>query len=200
MIKRGDLKYLELGHCESINSASKTTLLEMISLLISTAAALLVKRTSMDCGNAPYCGVLVLERDHAQPAVHGLWPEDGSYGNSQCVSPGGDPNANLPTVSCYNDYSFQLHEWQAHGVCAANDPATFFNTVCKLSAAPLKLMAQLKAKGQNLASIANGLVSAGYPVYNRNAGNDQLELSVCAGSDGVWRLASTSKFSSACGF
>ncbi|KAJ3262492.1 hypothetical protein HK103_000021 [Boothiomyces macroporosus] len=148
----------------------------MISLLIATATALLVKRTSMDCGNAPYCGVLVLERgDHAQPAVHGLWPEDGNYGNSQCVSP-------------------------AHGVCAANDPTTFFDAVCQLSAAPLKLMAQLKAKGQSLATMANGLVKAGYPVYNRNAGNDQLELSVCAGSDGVWRLASTSKFDSLCGF
>ncbi|KAJ3310455.1 hypothetical protein HDV04_005035 [Boothiomyces sp. JEL0838] len=154
----------------------------MISLLIATATALLVKRTSMDCGN------------HAQPAVHGLWPEDGNYGNSQCASP------DLPTVSCYNDYSFQLHEWQAHGVCAANDPTTFFDAVCQLSAAPLKLMAQLKAKGQSLATMANGLVKAGYPVYNRNAGNDQLELSVCAGSDGVWRLASTSKFDSLCGF
>ncbi|KAJ3274049.1 hypothetical protein HDV01_003542 [Terramyces sp. JEL0728] len=113
---------------------------------------------------------------------------------------GGNPNAQIPTVSCYNDYSFQQHEWQSHGVCASHSASTFFTTVCNLSAAPLKLMAQLKAKGQNLATIANGLASAGYPVFNRNAGNDQLELSVCAGSDGVWRLASTSNFDSACGF
>ncbi|KAJ3319949.1 hypothetical protein HDV06_005767 [Boothiomyces sp. JEL0866] len=178
----------------------------MITVLIAAVAALpssLVRRTYMDCGNAPYCGVLVLERGdgsgnyyHDVPAVHGLWPETGNYGSSGCLN--GDPSAQIPTVSCYTDYSFQEHEWTAHGVCAANDPDTFFNTVCDLSSGPLQQMTDLKNQGYSLSQIASALSDSGYPVFNRNAGNDQLELSACAGSDGVWRLSAD--FNSDCNF
>ncbi|KAJ3274050.1 hypothetical protein HDV01_003543 [Terramyces sp. JEL0728] len=178
----------------------------MLSLLIASVFSFpsdFTKRASyMDCGGAPYCGVLVLERgggsgnyNHATPEVHGLWPENGKYGNSGCMN--GDASADIPEVSCYTDSSFQQHEWQAHGVCASNDPTTFFNTVCNLSAAPLQQMANLKKQGYSLSQMATALSNSGYPVFSPNAGNDQLELSVCAGSDGVWKISSS--FSTDCG-
>ncbi|KAI8615084.1 hypothetical protein BC830DRAFT_1081520 [Chytriomyces sp. MP71] len=155
---------------------------------------------SMDCGSAPYCGVLVLESGfgsgkyhHPTPAVHGLWPEIGSYGNSGCFN--GNPNVAIPTVSCYTDSSFQQHEWTAHGVCASNDPVSFFYTVCNLSAAPLQIMTGLKS----VSTMATALQKAGYPVWDSQAPNSQIYLSACAGKDGVWKLASTSNFGSVCG-
>jgi hypothetical protein len=42
------------------------------------------------------------------------------------------------------------------------------------------------------------LIARGYPVYNPDAGNDQLELSVCAGSDAVWKIAAVDQFASLC--
>ncbi|KAI8610510.1 hypothetical protein BC830DRAFT_734729, partial [Chytriomyces sp. MP71] len=150
---------------------------------------------TMNCGSAPYCGVLVLESgfgtgnyNHPTPVVHGLWPETGTYGNSGCFN--GNPSATIPTVSCYTDTSFQTHEWTTHGVCASNDPVTFFNSVCDLSAAPLQIMTGLTS----LAAMSNALKSSGYPVWNSAAPNSQLYLSACAGKDGVWKLASTSNF------
>ncbi|KAJ3306425.1 hypothetical protein HDV03_005035 [Kappamyces sp. JEL0829] len=119
-------------------------------------------------------------------------PETGSYGSSQCA--GGDKYADIPSVSCYTDSSFQQHEWESHGVCASSDPDQFFSTVCSLSSTPLSIMAKGKAKGKTLAALADDLTSAGFYVYDRNAGNDQLALSVCAGSDLVWKLASPSQF------
>lgn len=160
----------------------------------------------MTCGaNVPYCGVLVLERgdgpgnyQHDQPGVHGLWPENGNYGTSSCVKGGGSFSDQMPSVSCYTDTVFQMHEWQAHGECAAADPVTFFNQVCTLSAEPLQIMTSLKAKGGSLAQMVDELTAKGFPVYNPNVGNDQLALSVCAGSDAVWKFADVKEFASLC--
>ncbi|KAJ3251160.1 hypothetical protein HK103_002605 [Boothiomyces macroporosus] len=180
----------------------------MLTLLFSSALAIpstLVKRNYMDCSSAPYCGLLVLETgngsgnyNHPTPAVHGLWPETGRYGNSGCV--GGSKSASIPNVSCYNDYSFQEHEWTAHGVCAAADPDTFFNTVCNLSSAPLQMMADLNSQGYSIDDIASQLGSNGYPVFNIDYNNAQIELSVCAGSDAVWQIADVSQFDSVCNY
>ena len=62
----------------------------------------------MDCGDSvPLCGTLTLETGlgpgayhHDDVAVHGLWPETGSYGTSACVAPGStdDPTVVYP---CY---------------------------------------------------------------------------------------------------
>ncbi|KAJ3274048.1 hypothetical protein HDV01_003541 [Terramyces sp. JEL0728] len=178
----------------------------MISLLIASALAhpSLVKRAYMDCSGAPYCGVLVLETgngsgnyNHPSPSVHGLWPETGNYGSSGCM--GGNKNAQIPTVACYNDYSFQKHEWQSHGVCGATDPNTFFNTVCDLSSAPLQLMSDLNSQGYSIDDMASQMTSNGYPVFNIDYTNAQIEVSVCAGSDGSWQIADASQFSSVCG-
>jgi hypothetical protein len=56
------------------------------------AISLAASANFLDCGSAPYCGILVLERgdgpgnyNHAVPSVHGLWPQDKEYGTSQCV-------------------------------------------------------------------------------------------------------------------
>ncbi|KAI8619677.1 hypothetical protein BC830DRAFT_1078359 [Chytriomyces sp. MP71] len=121
----------------------------------------------MDCGQAPYCGLLVLESgfgsgkySHDTPTVHGLWPETGNYGNSQCLN--GDSYAEMPT-----------HEWVAHGVCASNDPVTFFNTVCNLSSGPLETMSGYGSVGE----MADALSQAGYPVYNARATQAQIEFS-----------------------
>ena len=81
----------------------------------------------MECGAAPYCGLIVLERgggpsaySHSEPCLHGLWPEVPSYGDSDCVVPAGDINANVTAyMDCYTDSSFATHEWQAHGYCAS---------------------------------------------------------------------------------
>lgn len=180
----------------------------MISILITAAAALpssLVKRAYMDCSSAPYCGVLVLETgngsgnyNHPTPTVHGLWPETNNYGSSGCMN--GDSSAQIPTVSCYTDYSFQEHEWTAHGVCASNDPNTFFNTVCNLSSAPLQLMANLSNQGSSIDDMASQMTSNGYPVFHIDYNNAQIELSVCAGSDGVWQIADVSQFSNVCNY
>ncbi|KAI8610774.1 hypothetical protein BC830DRAFT_269301 [Chytriomyces sp. MP71] len=155
----------------------------------------------MDCGQAPYCGLLVLESGfghgkyaHSTPTVHGLWPETGNYGSSQCFA--GDANADIPTVSCYTDSSFQQHEWVAHGVCASNDPVTFFNTVCNLSSGPLQTMSGYGS----VSEMADALSQAGYPVYNARATQAQIELSACAGSDGVWQLADVNSFSTVCNY
>jgi hypothetical protein len=98
---------------------------------------------SMNCGpDVGLCGLLVLESgygsgtyNHPDPEVHGLWPETGSYGTSECIAPGSTAD---PTVvySCYNQagetqeslLSFEQHEWEAHGVCAGADNAADFFT------------------------------------------------------------------------
>ncbi|KAJ3317703.1 hypothetical protein HDV06_001297 [Boothiomyces sp. JEL0866] len=180
----------------------------MISLLITAALALpsnLVKRAYMDCSSAPYCGVLVLETgngsgnyNHPNPTVHGLWAETGNYGSSGCM--GGDRNAQIPSVSCYTDYSFQKHEWQSHGVCGAADPVSFFNTVCSLSDAPLQLMANLINQGLSIDDMASQMTSNGYPVFNIDYNNAQIEVSVCAGSDGAWQIADVSQFNNVCNY
>ena len=177
--------------------------LSLPSTLSTPALTATARANFMNCGSAPYCGVLVLERgggignyNHPNPQVHGLWPENGKYGNSRCV--GGSGN-NVPHVSCYTDPNFQLHEWQKHGECAASDPTTFFNEVCALSSQPLQIMSDLKAQGASLDEMALKLADRGFPVFNRNAGNDQLELSVCAATDAVWKFSAVDSFSTDCG-
>ena len=63
----------------------------------------------MDCDGAPLCGVLVLETglgrgaySHDAPRLHGLWPETGKYGSSNCVAPK-QIQAPERLLACYND-------------------------------------------------------------------------------------------------
>ena len=84
---------------------------------------------SMDCGGTAVCGVLTLESGlgkgvyAGKPGVHGLWPEVGSYGTSQCVAPSSSTASPTKVYSCYDtgesgQLSFETHEWTKHGVCA----------------------------------------------------------------------------------
>ena len=59
-------------------------------------------------------------------------------------------------------------------------------------------MVIMKSKGDSLSQMVKSLSSSGYSVYNANAGDDQLELSVCAGSDMVWKLSSVEEFGVNC--
>ena len=168
----------------------------------------------MDCGSAPLCGVLTLETGlgsgyyrHDAVTVHGLWPEVGQYGTSKCIAPsdGSDPTV---VHTCYeaggtasHQLQFETHEWEKHGKCAGvQDEGDFFDQVCGLSSAPLKVMAAAKAKGHtDLQGYAQVLTGAGYPVFSTDSENMQVMLSACAASDGKWKLASTSDFGSECG-
>ena len=170
----------------------------------------------MDCKGAPLCGVLVLETGlgsgnyhHDAVAVHGLWPETGSYGSSQCIKPSSSRMDPSKVYSCYEQdgqskddlISFETHEWEKHGSCAGvEDAEDFFSQVCGLAREPLQQMAQTKSSGTtDLDEYAKDLRGAGYPVFATDSGNSQVELSCCAGSDGQWVLANTSDFGSKCG-
>lgn len=156
---------------------------------------------NMDCGNAPYCGVLVLSlgESNKDPFVNGLWPLNSFAGSSKCVTPEGDPSDDIPPSSCYNDEDVQKNVWQSHGICAASNPVMYFNQVCSLSTSPLIIVNNLKIQGKNINDIAKNLQSANYEVYNIDSLNDQLELSVCAGLNTVWVISSVKDFGSKCG-
>jgi len=177
------------------------------SALLSVAMS-----ATMDCGSGvPLCGVLTLESgygtgyyEHAEPSVHGLWPETGSYGTSQCIAPGNsaDPSE-LP--SCYattDDVSHQLdfvtHEWDKHGSCAGvADVADYFGQICSLSAPPLQVMSTVRSASGDFTAMKTALVDAGYPVWSED-GQSEVLLSACAKSDGRWKLAKVADFQSVC--
>jgi hypothetical protein len=167
----------------------------------------------MDCGNATLCGMLALETgfgggtyQHPVPTVHGLWPETGSYGTSKCIAPR-DPSNPSTLFSCYdttNDtahqLSFEIHEWEKHGICAGSENATdFFTQVCRLAEKPLAAMASTRARGVTDINIfANDLSAAGFPIWSKDAHNAQIGLSACAGDDGKWKLADVTDMPSVC--
>jgi hypothetical protein len=144
------------------------------------------------CEDDEFCGVLTLERGggrgnyyHATPVLHGLWPQTERYGDSHCVN---SPVADVlkADMSCYTDHSFAEHEWDNHGRCAEKSPSLYFAEICKLSKAPLALMAQEKKKNKNLNQIAQSLEDAGYPIWSKNPSTDEISLTVCSGKDLEW--------------
>lgn len=105
---------------------------------------LFIPTAFMNCHSALYCGILTLERGggsgmyhHKIPQVHGLWPENGRFGNSHCVYPHGNKRASLPKVPCYHDKNLQRHEWIKPGTCASSTPEEYFTSICNLSKEPL---------------------------------------------------------------
>lgn len=168
----------------------------------------------MDCGaGVPLCGVLTLESgygsgyyQHDTPSVHGLWPESGSYGTSQCIAPE-DPTDPTKIYSCYQNYDdaahqleFEGHEWDKHGKCAGvRDVEDFFGQICALSAAPLEVMSEVRSsKPGDFAAMKTALMKAGYPVWSES-GEQEVLLSACASYDGRWKLAEVSDFRALCG-
>lgn len=191
-----------------------------MSLLFITLLSFVhhVKSESMDCGTGvELCGVLTLESgygsgnyEHPEPVVHGLWPEVGNYGSSQCLEPAdfSDPSV---VYTCYDQrgetesqcLSFEQHEWDAHGVCAgATDAADFFSQVCALSTAPLAVMNATRydtSGATDLAAMADALTDAGYSVFTVDTSNAQVGLAACAGPDAKWVLAAVADFPTVCG-
>lgn len=166
----------------------------------------------MECGSAPLCGVLVLETGlgegnyhHDAPAVHGLWPQDGAYGTSQCIRPSSMTN---PTTvySCYESddpsdaLDFEIHEWTKHGSCSGvKDAKDYFTQICGLSSAPKAIMAASRRSGSTaISDFAAALSAKGYAVFDTDSSNSQVMLSACAGSDSQWKLADTKDFGAAC--
>ena len=165
--------------------------------------------TFMECDGAPLCGVLTLETglgkglyEHAAPSLHGLWPQVGKYGSSQCLQP--TKSASVPTrlYPCYlrRQLSFEQHEWTKHGRCAgAIDAEDYFLKACRLSSEPLRhLAAERQAGTSELAAFGRKLERKGYPVFALDHRNMQVELSACAGDDGAWVLARPSEFRARC--
>mmetsp|Transcript_106746 Transcript_106746/g.297115 ORF Transcript_106746/g.297115 Transcript_106746/m.297115 type:complete len:270 (+) Transcript_106746:70-879(+) len=159
----------------------------------------------MECGEGVVlCGVITLESGlgsgvyhHAQPQVHGLWPQTGHYGNSKCVAPQRrtDPAKVYP---CYDQGSqtqqellaFESHEWEKHGECAGViDESDYFRQVCALAEAPLTVMQDARQAGKDLDGMAEALSAAGFPVWAIAGTDSQVQLSACRGHDGRWVFA-----------
>jgi len=173
----------------------------------------------MTCGSGvPLCGVITLESGlgdgfykHKGASVHGLWPETGSYGTSQCIAPTDGADATtLP--SCYKNaeavadpthqLAFVNHEWEKHGRCAgATDVQDFFAQVCSLSAAPVAVLEKAKLGGKTFDAMVQAVKDSGYPVFSVDEKEDQFQVSVCSGpnSGNKWVIASVSEFQAKCG-
>lgn len=178
----------------------------------------------MDCGpGVSLCGVLVLQSGlghnhykHREPHVHGLWPETGKYGGSECVRPSESLEAPHIIRSCYQDrdespaqlLNFQRHEWQKHGTCAGVTSASdYFAQVCELSEEPLQVLAAARRSGGKINKVQNALTfwsmvkaltTAGYPIWQVRPETGELLLSACSG-EGKWKLSKASMFSQTCG-
>ena len=83
---------------------------ELGALALASAAPVLEHKGGyMDCGSAPLCGVVTLETGlgggaykHDFVAVHGLWPETGKYGSSQCIKPSSSSSDPSRVYECFN--------------------------------------------------------------------------------------------------
>ena len=167
----------------------------------------------MNCGETAVCGVLTLESGfgpgvygHPFVAVHGLWPETGAYGSSQCAPP--TVSNALPTkvYDCYvaggtaeGQLGFEQHEWGKHGICSGvKDVDDYFNQICEMSAPPLKVMAA--HNGTTLPSMAAAVQAAGYEIFQSDGTDMQLLLSACLNVDTrKWILSPVADFATKCG-
>jgi hypothetical protein len=59
-------------------------------------------------------------------------------------------------------------------------------------------MIKLKKDGKTLEEISDTLYSLGYEIFNIDKLNDQVELSVCAGKDGIWKFSKIADFDLNC--
>ena len=164
----------------------------------------------MDCGaGVRVCGVLALQSGlghgvygGGKPAIHGLWPQEKRYGNSQCIEPSVSRAKPTRIYSCYEDSSgdvmwFQNHEWTKHGSCAGvKDVDDYFGQVCSLAKAPLAAM----AAHTTLERMAAAVELAGFEIFDKKADTAELLLSACVDIlTGKWVLAPAAEFRSRCG-
>jgi len=179
----------------------------------------------MSCGTAALCAVLVVETGlgdgpyrHDKPVLHGLWPQDGSFGSSVCIRPK-KSTADLPydrrrpdLLECYDqnlnngmtrqEHGFANHEWDKHGKCAGvKDVHDYLDEACGLAGGPLQVMAAARRRGvDDTYEIAEELYQAGYPVWKATYRDVQeIQISACANADGTWFLADPAEFGILCG-
>ena len=158
----------------------------------------------MTCGEGvALCGVVALQSGFGEgkyarqePAVHGLWPEVGAYGDSKCV-PAADLDPPETLLGCYEDLDFQRHEFAKHGSCAGvADARAYVAATCALAAAPLSLMRGLP----NIVEMRSAVEAAGYEVFHQDGPDHaQLFLSACKPPNGDWVLAPAKTFPDVCG-
>ena len=184
----------------------KQSMMRSVLLLLMTMIVVVVSE-KMECGEGVVlCGVLTLESgfgpgaySHPEPGVHGLWPENGQYGDSACLKP--ESTSDPTTIySCYEAdddvLSFEVHEWEKHGECAGvSNEEDFFNQVCHLAATPIRLMTDMKT----LEDMRFVLERAGFEVFSVDTYNSQLSLSACSTPERQWRLAPVADFQAICG-
>lgn len=167
----------------------------------------------MKCGKGvAVCGVLTLESGlakgnyhHEQAYVHGLWPQVGSYGTSQCLAPKNHTGPNH-VYSCYAQegtstkdlLGFEKHEWSKHGMCSGTKGVDdYFNQICAMAVAPLKAMN--KAKPRTLDAMASAVnKTKEYSIVSMDTRNSQISLSACLTKSGQWVLAAVEDFHQAC--
>merc|ERR1712107_216137 len=134
------------------------------------------------------------------PGVHGLWPETGYYGTSQCIPPTEDTSDPTKVYECYlNDgddlLQFETHEWEKHGSCAGvKNAEDYFTQMCALADKPIEIMTDIKQSGGDLTKMSDALDNAGYAVFSLDTYNKQVKLSACASNDGKWVLAPVNEF------
>eukprot|EP00965_Chrysotila_dentata_P227920 6196300-Pleurochrysis_carterae.AAC.3 len=174
------------------------------------------KNAYMDCGDAHLCGVLTLETGlgsgvykHANPSVHGLWPETGDYGTSSCIAPKKSQQDPAKVFACYDEpetgtaaeLAFEVHEWEKHGECAGvADAVDYFGQICKLAAPPIDVLKKARAGGAiAMTEYATALKNSGFSVFDTDSYHGQVLLSACATPAGVWKLADVKAFSTMCG-
>ena len=173
----------------------------------------------MNCGTVEDCGVLTLQtglaspvtqnqRDlyvHTEPVVHGLWPETGKYGTSDCTRPSKSSEQPSKVYPCYAHAAgpehFEDHEWEKHGKCAGvSDADDYFQQVCSLSRKPLQIMRSVRQVGStNLTDYASALRQKGFSVFGMDDQHMQIELSACRDPNQQWHLAAPEHFEDVCG-
>eukprot|EP00629_Pelagomonadales_sp_RCC1024_P003853 CAMPEP_0119268808 /NCGR_PEP_ID=MMETSP1329-20130426/6464_1 /TAXON_ID=114041 /ORGANISM="Genus nov. species nov., Strain RCC1024" /LENGTH=260 /DNA_ID=CAMNT_0007268791 /DNA_START=228 /DNA_END=1007 /DNA_ORIENTATION=- len=190
-----------------------------VGLAAACAGGFLYRRyfsgDSMTCGdNVKLCGVLTIasglgpgEYASDVPYAHGLWPETGDYGTSDCIAP---TSTKDPTrvIDCYADagdndddiLDFEIHEWEKHGECAGMASSRdYLTTVCDLAEDPKSIMASTREAGGDLDAMKAAVEAAGYEVFYEDTENSQLYLSACAPADKTWVLAAMADFEDVCG-
>merc|ERR1712008_50842 len=199
---------------------ARASLLGMLCLVVEVGAKKVLR-----CGTGvSLCGVLALESgfgpkayEHADPMVHGLWPQVSPYGTSKCVAPK-DKTVTRKKHGCFKQAGkrqawFENHEWTKHGICAgARSADDFFDQVCTLSKKPLAAMNQVrdekimpcvrqKTEPEQETCFLKIIreMKKSFPVFSIDQYNDQIMLSACAGSNGVWKLAKVADFPRVCG-
>mmetsp|Transcript_78415 Transcript_78415/g.155350 ORF Transcript_78415/g.155350 Transcript_78415/m.155350 type:complete len:204 (-) Transcript_78415:107-718(-) len=165
----------------------------------------------MDCGEGVHlCGILVLQSglgngvyEHKEPKVHGLWPQNGHYGSSDCVKPA-ETESPTEVYPCYangtGQLGFEQHEWTHHGLCSGTkNSKDYFAQVCGISEAPLQVMATARAQGGDVEEVTNAVEKAGYPIWSDYHEDAQVALTTCADNTGSWHIANIKDFPKTCG-